>query len=155
MAALEWFEGIPTIRRKVEELAMAIESAHAAAGPHGQSMGTIGGGSGRDSLAGIDRLIDSDVRLELRHAKATLAYRTAYAMWVLYGMSGRGGLAMAKGVADADILCCHYIQGMKWSDIAREVVRPDTDYPSQWCRRRAITACRYIDRVGMPTLVDT
>lgn len=155
MAAIEWFEEIPALRKRVEDLTIAIESARASAGPHGQSMGSIGGGGKRDALAGIDRLIDSDATLELRRTRALLAYRAAYALWVLYGISGRGGLAKAKGSVDADILCCHYLQGMGWAEIAREIVKPDTEYPTQWCRSRARTACRYIDRVGMSALAES
>ena len=152
MSALEWFAEFPEMRKKVAELTQAIESAHASAGPHGQSRGTIGGGGGRDALAGIDRIIDSDAQMELRHAKAALRYRTTYALWVLYGRSGRGGLAKARSSTDADILCCHYLQGVKWVDIATDI---ESASPRHWCQMRARRACGYIDRVGMAALVDS
>lgn len=153
MAALDWFEEIPLLRRRYDSLREDIESARTAAGPHGQQIGSIGGGGGRhDSMAGIDRLIDSDAAREVRRLGLVLTYRLAFARRLLYGPDGRGGLARERSATDADILHCRYVRGMKWSDIARDVAMPDTDYPVQWCRRRAVTACRYIDSVGMSAL---
>lgn len=154
MAALEWFKEIPELQKRVHRLSEEVESAHAAAGPHGQQMGSIGGSGKSDSLAGVDRLMDSGTERELSQAKRTLTYRMTYALWVLYGRDGRGGLAKERGSADADLLCCRYLQGMRWSAIASEIVKPDTEYPVQWCRQRARAACRHIDRLGMQTLVD-
>jgi hypothetical protein len=153
MAALEWFEEIPELRRRYDSLREEIESARTAAGPHGQQIGSTGGCGGRhDSMAGIDRLIDSDAAREARRLGLVLTYRLAFARRVLYGCDGRGGLARERSATDADILHCHYLRGMRWTDIASEVVRPDTEYPVQWCRRRAERACRYIDSVGMSAL---
>ena len=154
MAALEWFESIQALRGQVAGLDNAIEEAYASAGPKGQQMGSIGGNGGGDSFAGIDRIVDSGMVAERDRLKARLDHMLERATEVLYGKSGRGGLAKAKCSVDADILCCHYLQGMGWADIAREIVRKDTSSPSHWCQMRARRACAYIDRVGMDWLVE-
>lgn len=155
MAALEWFESIRDLQKRVTRLEGSIEAAYAAAGPHGQRMGSIGGGGRTDSLAAVDRIVDSDAMAELDRARGELLSRMDRATEVLYGRSGRGGLAKARSSADADILCCRYLQGMGWAEIAREIVRPSTGYPVQWCYQRALRACTYIDRVGMDALAES
>ena len=155
MSALEWFEETAALARRVEGLKADIESAYVATQPHGQLMGSIGANGRRDAMAPIDRIIDSDAKIELDRCEARLRHRLEYGTRGLYGSSGRGGLARARGYDDADILCCHYLQGMGWADIAREIVRYDTDKPSHWCQMRARRACEYIDRIGMDSLASS
>ena len=155
MAALEWFEAIPRLQKRVDDLQERVASAYASAGPHGQQMGSIGGGGKHDALVGIDSLIDTGAVAELDQAKAELMQLLNRASHVLYGKSGRGGLAKASCSADADILFCHYLQGMGWAEIAKDVVKPDVEYPDDWCRMRAVRACRKIDRIGMDVLAES
>ncbi len=155
MAALEWFEAIPRLQKRVDDLQDRVASAYASAGPHGQQMGSIGGGGKHDALAGIDSLIDTNAVVELDRAKAELEQTLEQASDVLYGRSGHGGLAKASCSADADILCCHYLQGMGWAEIAKDIVKPDVGYPDKWCRMRAVRACRKIDRIGMDDLANS
>ena len=155
MSAFEWFEAIPRLQKRVDDLQDRVASAYASAGPHGKQMGSIGGGGKHDALAGIDSLIDTNAVAELDRAKAELEQTLERASNVLYGKSGRGGLAKASCSADADILCCHYLQSMGWAEIAKEIVKPDVEYPDKWCRMRAVRACRKIDRLGMDELAES
>ena len=95
------------------------------------------------------------LKAELPRVERRLEARMERATNILYGKSGRGGLAKAKGATDADIICCHYLEGMGWAEIAKEIVRKETDYPTQWCRQRALRAFAYMDRVGMDVLADS
>ena len=155
MSAREFFESIPRLQSRVDDLRGRVESAYAAAGPHGQQAGSTGGGGRHDALAGVDSLIDHGTHAELDRAESELRAALGRATDVLYGRSGRGGLARATCSDDADILCCHYLQGMGWAEIAKEVVKPDVEYPDDWCRMRAVRACRRIDRIGMDALADS
>lgn len=157
MAALEWFESIARLRVRVRELEDDMEQAYASAGPHGLGATGAGGGAGAaDALAGVDRLLDAGTADEYLRERARLEAEMERASLVLYGRSGRGGLARALGYGDADVLMCHYLQGMGWTEIARQIVRPEpmVEYPSLWCRRKAESACRYIDRVGCDYLME-
>lgn len=156
MEALVWFQRIEALRQEVAELDNQIEEARASAGPHGQWLGSIGGDGGRtDALAGIDRIIDADLVAKRDRMRERLEKQLERATDVLYGKSGRGGLAKARSTTDADILCCHYLQGMGWAQIARDIVRRDTEHPKQWCRMRAVRACAYIDSVGVDKLSES
>lgn len=153
MTALEAFEAIASLRRSVERVEEAIAEAHAAAGPKGQSMGTIGGGGHSDAMAGIDSLLDSDAYGELERMRGELIARTDRATDVLYGRSGRGGLAR-HDLVGADVLCCHYLMGIAYTEIGR-MLDPDMPAPYHWCRDRARRACRAIDRIGADALADS
>ena len=154
MAALEWFESIARLRKRLARLEDAIESAYAAAGPHGQQIGSVGGGGGGDAFAGIDSIVDTDAVTERDKCKARLHELMGYATDVLYGRSGRGGLAKAMTTDDADMLCFHYLQGESWASIGRRF-DPDTTNLTVWCKRKAKTTCRTIDRIGMERLADS
>lgn len=154
MAALEWFESIARLRKRLEKLEDAIESAYAAAGPHGQQIGSVGGGGRGDSLAGIDSIVDTDAVTERDKCKAELNAMLEQATDVLYGKSGRGGLAKVTCTDDADMLCFHYLQGESWASIGRRF-DPDTKNLTVWCKRKAKVACRKIDQIGMDALAET
>ena len=154
MAAIDWFEGVARLRRRVGHLSRAVESAYVQAGPKGQMGGTVHGGGRTDPLAPIDALVDTDATAELDRMSALLHERMDYATDVLYGRSGRGGLAMVTSYDDADILLFHYLQGESWASIARRF-EPDTSNLTTWCKRRAINLCRTIDRCGMDALADS
>ena len=155
MAALEWFEWIDKLRIEVARLDGEIESAYCAAGPHGQQMGSVGGGFGEhDAMASVDAMLDSDAQRKLEQRKGRLIRLTDRACDVLYGKSGRGGVAKAIGTDEADMLCFHYLQGESWADIAR---RYDADAKnlSDWAKCRARWTCRQIDRIGIDELAES
>lgn len=155
MAALEWFEGIARLRARVAKLDDAIESAYSAAGPHGQQIGSLGGGGGGgDALSGIDGIVDADAVAERDRCKAQLVDLLNRATDVLYGRSGRGGLARATCTDDADMLCFHYLRGESWASIGRRF-NPEYENLTVWCKRKAKAACRQIDRIGMDALADS
>ena len=154
MAALEWFESIPRLQKRVDDLQDRVASAYASAGPHGQQMGSVGGGGKHDALAGIDSLIDTNAVAELDRAKAELEQTLERASNVLYGKSGRGGVAKALGTDEADMLCFHYLQGESWASIGRRF-EPDASNLTVWCQRKAKQACKQIDRIGMDALADS
>lgn len=155
MAARDWFESIAQLQQEVNRLQASIESAYASAGPHGQSMGSVShGGGSHDSMAPIDRMLDSDAQRELERVQGLLRLRLDQATDVLYGKDSRGGLAKARGSVDADILWCRYCDGWRWAEIAAEFATPDSKAPAKWAMQRALRALRYIDRVGMESLAD-
>lgn len=154
MNAREHFESIRDDLMDVRALELDIESMEAQALPHGQGEGGGGGGT-HDSLSGIDRIVDTRMRERLRVQRALINVRIEAMTEVLYGRSGRGGLAKARSSTDADILCCYYLQGMSWADIAKDVTRATVVRPNGWCRTRAMRALEYIDRVGMDVLADS
>ena len=105
MSARDWFESIRASvveMRKLEEDILSIETQ---TGPHGQSVGSIGGGGNHDSMRGIDRLVDTCMREKLERQQKETNPEIERALEVLYGKSGNGGLAKAKCSTDADILC--------------------------------------------------
>lgn len=153
MSALDFFESIPALQRHVDALRSQIETAYTIATPHGQRFGTVGGGGG-DQLAGIDSIVDSNAAMRLETAEGMLLRRMDLATDVLYGRSGRGGLAKAACTDDADLLCFHYLQGESWASIARRYGADDANLTT-WCRRRAVHVCRTIDRIGMRALADS
>lgn len=154
MAALDWFEGIASMRKKVAKLELQIDAAYAQALPHGQQLGSVGGGGHGDAYSGIDSIIDADAKRELDKLKARLEERMDFATSVLYGRSGNGGIAKATCTDDADMLCFHYLQGESWASIAQRY-NPASSNLSLWCKRHAAKVCREIDRLGMRNLADS
>ena len=154
MTAKELFERAQSLVLLATDLENRIEEARTAAGPHGQRLGSIGGGGASDPLKPIDRLVDSGATEELRTAQERRDALVERCTTILYGKDGRGGLAKARSYADADILCCYYLGCMSWKQIAKEIVRPDSEDPRHWCMMRARRALEYIDKVGVDALVD-
>ena len=153
MTAIEWFEWLRLDVIELAERKRKVEEARESLGSCGKQLGSVGGGGSHDVTAQVDAVIEQERALEADMAKHDMQLERATD--ILYGRSGRGGLAKARSSLDADILCCHYLHDMGWADIARDIVNPDTDYPVQWCRQRAMRALRYIDLVGMETLADS
>lgn len=154
MAAIDWLESIARLRARVDDLERAVESAYVQAGPKGQMGATVHGGGRTDPLTAIDAIVDTDATAELDRLRTLLHERMDYATDVLYGRSGRGGLALVTSYDDADVLCFHYLHGESWASIARRF-EPDTSNLTTWCKRRAIALCRTIDRHGMEALADS
>ena len=157
MSAFEWFESIETEGKRIQKVKQDLAMLESRIAPHAQGFEPMGhGGGSSDAMLGmamasarlgaLKRLLPT---LERKH-EAKLAYATD----VLYGRSGRGGLARAASTDDADMLCFHYLQGESWASIARRF-DPDTSNLTVWCKNRAKRACRQIDRIGMDTLADS
>lgn len=160
MTALEWFESIADERRRIDGIREQKALLESRLEPHGQALGATGHGGSSDKMFSLVlarmRLTDlQEFECKLPDMQRALEDRIGQALEVLYGKSGRGGLAKARSSTDADILCCYYLQGMGWAEIAREVVKPDTEWPRQWCRRRAMRALEFIDRTGIAKLANS
>ena len=148
MRARDWFESIRAGVIEVRRMEGDIESIEARMGPHGQSVGSVGGGGSHDGMRGVDRIVDAGMRERLARQRSLTTPQIEMALRVLYGRDGRGGLARARSATDADILCCYYLQGMEWAAIAKDVARPDVARPNGWVRMRAMRALAFIDRMG-------
>ena len=105
MSARLWMESIRLDVLEMIRLENGITMIENLAGPHGQSSGGGRGGKA-DGMRGIDHLVDSGMREELERMRRKVNLRIEEALHVLYGKSGRGGLAKAKSELDAEILCC-------------------------------------------------
>ena len=151
MTARDWFESIRADVVELRELEYRVLEVESKLGPHSQRMGSIGGGGNPDKMRPIDRLVDSGLREKLEAQRSKVIRRVEHATSVLYGESGRGGLARESGSFDADILTLYYLQGETWADVAR-MVNPDSPCPAQWCRSRALRALGKIDRLGADAL---
>ena len=154
MKARDWFESIRVGVVEIKKLEEEIESIETQAGPHGQNVGSIGGGGSRDSMAGIDRMVDAGMKEKLARLRERYNPDIDSATDVLYGVDGRGGLAKARCTIDADMLCCYYLQGMGWAEIASGIKGIGGKRPDNWCRMRAMRALMYIDKVGMDVLAN-
>ena len=157
MSAFEWFESIETEGKRIQKVKQSLALLDSRIAPHSQGFEPMGhGGGSSDAMLGmamasarlgaLKRLLPT---LERKH-EAKLAYATD----VLYGRSGRGGLARETSTDDADMLCFHYLQNESWASIARRY-EPETSNLTVWCKRRAKWACKQIDRIGMDTLADS
>lgn len=155
MKARDWFETIRVGVAEMRKLEEDIECIETQAGPHGQSVGSIGGGGSHDSMRGVDRMVDAGMKEMLARLQARYNPEIESALEILYGKSCNGGLAKAKQSIDADILCCYYLQAEEWPAIAAALASKDLARPNGWVRMRAMRALAYIDRVGMATLADS
>lgn len=157
MAAFEWFESLAAEGERIEKIKQSLALLDSRIAPHSQGFEPMGhSGTGTDTMLGMAMV---SARLaELRRMLPTIERKheakLAFASDVLYGRSGRGGLAKATCTDDADMLCYHYLQGESWASIARRY-EPETSNLTVWCQRRAAGVCKQIDRIGMPTLADS
>ena len=157
MAALDWFESILADGVRIEKIRQNLALLESNIAPHGQGFEPMGhGGGGSDAMVGMAMLSArlGELRRLLPELERKHEEKLEYATNVLYGRSGRGGLAKATGTDDADMLCFHYLQGESWASIARRY-EPETANLTVWCQRRAKWACRKIDRIGMDNLADS
>lgn len=155
MTARDWLESIRADVVELVGMEYELEEIETKLGPHGQRMGSIGGTGDPDKLRPIDSLVDSRLREKLESKRDRVNRRIEHALHVLYGESGRGGLARARSSLDADILCAYYLQGESWSEIASGVASFNPARPNGWCRQRAMRALEYIDSVGRDVLADS
>lgn len=154
MRAREYFERLLDVELELQARRRKAQSMRETLGSKsGTSTGSIGGTGKTDGMADVDHVIEYEMEIERDQAKHDL--ELSYATDVLYGRSGRGGLAKARRSVDADILCCHYLQGMSYAEIADEIAKPDSNDPVHWCIMRARRALDYIDTVGMHNLSNS
>jgi len=158
MAALDWFESILAEGERIRKIKDELAILDAQIGPRSQGYEPMGHGSGGGSDAILGMALVSARLGELRQLLPLIERRHTEkierATQVLYGKSGRGGVAKAVGTDDADMLCYHYLQGESWASIARRF-EPETSNLTVWCQRRAAWVCKQIDRIGMPTLAES
>lgn len=152
MAALEFFERIGELQERVERLERQVAEARESIGPSGQQLGSIGGSGARDAMAPVDAMVDREAELDV--ARGELWRTLDFASDVLYGRSGRGGLAKAASSVDADLLHWRYCVGESWTAIGTRL-NPETKHPKSWAQKRCMSALRKVDAIGMSVLADS
>ena len=158
LAARDLFEQIGELESYARSLRGRIIAARGQAGPHGVATDAIvvSGGTRRDAYAGIDAIVDGDIEGEYRRVARRLDGLRRLAMAILYGKSGKGGLAKERSADDAYILELRYLRGVGWARMSRDYVEvEDTTRPADYLRIRARRALRHIDRVGAGALVES
>lgn len=157
MSAFEWFESICTEGERIEKIKQNLAMLESRIAPRSQGYEPMGhGGGSTDAMLGM-ALVSAklgELRQLLPLAERKHEDRIEYATQVLYGKSGRGGVAKALGTDDADMLCYHYLQGESWASIGRRF-EPDASNLTVWCQRKAKQVCKQIDRIGMDALADS
>lgn len=141
MRAREYFETVRAEVVKTERAREMLERMRAREGARAQSYQASGGGGGADPMEVVGRRIDFEQRLRRRIESADALVDEACT--VLYGDSGRGGLAKLKGIRYADAICMAYCQAEPWKDIA-EVMQSSERWCQQLCREGFV----FIDSVG-------
>ncbi len=157
MAALEWFESILTEGERIEKIKQNLAILESRIAPRSQGYEPMGhGGGSSDAMLGMAMMSArlGKLRQLLPLVERKHEDRIEYATQVLYGKSGRGGVAKAVGTDEADMLCYHYLQGESWASIGRRF-EPDASNLTVWCQRKAKQACKQIDRIGMDALADS
>lgn len=154
MSVRDWFDSIHDQVVAVAESEKTIDAMRLSIGSHGQSFGPISKGSVTDQCAAILSIVTIETELDVMRAR--LAPELDRALAVLYGASGRGGLARARDYADADCICGYYLMGMTWAEVAAEMTAVDGSAdPAQWCKRRAYRALVYLESCNLDELMDS
>lgn len=157
MPALDYFEDLLAESKRIEKIKRNLALLDSRISPHAQGfepMGHGGGSSDRMLALAILSAKFGDLRAKLPDLERMHEEKLKRATEVLYGKSGRGGLAKVTCTDDADMLCFHYLQGESWASIARRY-EPETSNLTVWCKRRAKQVCKTIDRIGMDTLANS
>ena len=145
------------IRREVVEVARLegrAEELEGRAGPCGMGTTSVSGGGKAELMTPADHA--AQIRQEIDVRNARLTPRLDFACEVLYGRSGRGGLAQARSYTDADIITGYYLQGLTWPQVAKELTQDiDSKWPAQWCRSRAMSSIVAMERIGLLKLADS
>ena len=153
MNSRDWFDLIRDRVEKLAKLEQNAEDKRSAVLPKGQQFEPSSHRGPCDGSAAMLRYVEADTELDtMRKDVEGLLER---ATEVLYGRSGRGGLAKARSSADADCIFGYYLLHMTWREVADELVRPESKNGRHWCRMKACRAFEYMDRVGMDWLVES
>ena len=123
MSVRDWFDSIHEQVTAIAESEKTIQSMRLSIGSHGQSFGPISKGSVTDQSAAIISVVVLETELDVMRAR--LEPELDRALAILYGTSGRGGLARARDFADADCICGYYLMGMTWAEVASELTAVD------------------------------
>ena len=154
MMARDYFESLRLSVLEVAAMEASVADLNESSRSPKAQGSSPGSGKGRANVQPIaDRAIDAE--RELDKAKARIAPQLERATDVLYGRSGRGGVARELGSAEADAVFGYYVYGMSWPQVADELVQPNSKDGAHWCRNRASAALRHIDEVGMAYLAST
>ena len=157
MAALDFFEGILTEGERIRRISEQLALLDSRISPHGQGFEPTGHGGGSSDRMLAHAILSAklgELKAQLPELERKHEAKLERATDVLYGKSGRGGLAKETCTDDADLLCFHYCQGESWASIARRYEIEDANL-TRWCQRRAVKVCRVIDRIGMDALADS
>lgn len=153
MASRDWFEYIRSRVLELRAMESRLDELRAKAGPRGQRFDATGhGGHAHDASAPILSIAETEAELDSIR-KATNA-EIERALLVLYGKSGRGGIAKAKGSAYADCICGYYLMGMSWREVAEDLAVDSVD-GRQWCWRHAYRGFEFIDTVGLSAITES
>ena len=139
MLARDWFGELRwkvTCIAKVEEV---IKAMRLKVGAHGQKFDAIGKGCGSDISVAAIAIAEAEIKLDEMRAKVEPEIETATA--VLYGLSGRGGLAKQRCSADTDCILGYYVM--------------DSRDAEQWCKRRAYRALAALDEYDWRELINS
>lgn len=139
MSSREMFAAAARATADMNYLERRLERMREAEGVRGASLAPSHGGT-RD-VNGMAR-VDARIDLEAATRERIDADRelVGFAMGVLFGADGRGGLASLMGMQTADLLRLHYLLGAPWEAAAAQV---------GWCLRTA-----YRKREAALDLVD-
>lgn len=157
MAALEWFESILAEGERIRKIKQDLAMLESRLAPRSQGYEPMGhGGGSSDAMLGMAMMSArlGELRRLLPGLERKHEAKLEYATQVLYGRSGRGGVAKAVGTDEADMLCFHYLQGESWASIGRRF-EPDASNLTVWCQRKAKQVCKQIDHIGMDALADS
>ena len=157
MAALDWFETICTEGERIKKIKQNLAMLESRIAPRSQGYEPMGhGGGSSDAMLGMAMMSArlGELRRLLPGLERKHEAKLEYATQVLYGKSGRGGVAKAVGTDEADMLCYHYLQGESWASIGRRF-EPDASNLTVWCQRKAKQVCKQIDHIGMDALADS
>lgn len=152
MLARDWFEEIRWQVLRVERAQADLEAMRLTLGAHGQKYEATGHGTVGDGVDAILAFVEAQTDLEIARIKLTAELERATD--VLYGKSGRGGLAKVRCSADADCITGYYLLGYSWRQVAEEMVRPDSRDGAQWCKRRAYRALAALDGYDLQDLAE-
>lgn len=153
MLARDWFEEIRWQVLRLERAQAEAGVMRLKLGARGQKYEAMSHGTASDKADGIVALVQAEIEIETASAKVAVELERATA--VLYGRSGRGGLAKMRCSADADCITGYYLFGYSWRQVADEMVRPDSRDGAQWCKRRAYRALAALDGYDMRVLADS
>ena len=153
MSVRDWFDSIHEQVTAIAESEKTIDAMRLSIGSHGQSFGPISKGSVTDQSAAIISVVALETELDVMRARLEPELDRAIA--ILYGASGRGGLARARDFADADCICGYYLMGMTWAEVAAEMTVGESADPAQWCKRRAYRALVYLESCNLDELMES
>lgn len=153
MQARDWFEEIRWRVLRLERAKAEIGAMRLKLGARGQKYEAMSHGTAGDKADGIIDLVQAEMEIEIASAKLNVELDRATD--VLYGRSGRGGLAKMRCSADADCITGYYLLGYSWRQVAEEMVRPDSRDGAQWCKRRAYRAMAALDGYVWRDLINS